>query len=179
MLENEPKRSKPNEFESNKRRKCDMCDYEIPKGYRNYGKDSQRLMEKHFKSCLPRQTYKCSDCGEIFPKKQELINHMLSVHKKIKTYFDYKCPDCEMSFNKNYLRVKHIESDNHAKSLKMLKKVLECPYCTSSFIFEEKLRSHMKKGHGISEIGFKRIMKELSKQLPEISSSDDIETINI
>ena len=72
--------------------------------------------QKHFLACLKRQTYKCSDCKEIFSLKEDLISHMESVHGKKRQYFDYKCPDCDMSFPMYNSLTRHIKMGIHAGS---------------------------------------------------------------
>ena len=69
-------------------------------------------MQKHILTCMKRQTYKCSDCKEVFSLKKSLIGHMDSVHGKKRQYLDYKCPDCEKSFTSYGAMAKHIKMGN-------------------------------------------------------------------
>ena len=67
-----------------------------------------QVLKKHFESCHGGQKFICTDCGECFPIKQSLIEHMDSIHGKKKQYFDIKCPHCDFSSNSLWEIGKHV-----------------------------------------------------------------------
>ena len=94
-------------FNSLENRTCKFCNHVTPmhKSY-VYLRDK---IQTHNRACLKQQKFKCSDCGEIFSEKKDLIVHMEYIHDKKRRYFDYKCPDCDMSFTKYGSMANHVK----------------------------------------------------------------------
>ena len=94
-------------FNSLENRTCKFCNHVTPmhKSF-VYLRDK---IQTHNRACLKQQKFKCSDCGEIFSEKKDLIFHMEYSHDKKRRYFDYKCPDCDMSFTKYGSMANHVK----------------------------------------------------------------------
>ena len=91
---------KPKEVPKEILHMCDNCDFST-----NYENHLNNHLQK--KICL--RVYKCSDCTEAFSKKDELIKHMRSIHKKIRSYHEFKCPNCEFSALGKGSLTKHLQ----------------------------------------------------------------------
>ena len=65
---------------------------------------------KKAKICPPKMKhFKCSDCGEDYTQKEDLIEHMKSVHNKKRFYRHFKCLYCEYSGKFEKIITEHIE----------------------------------------------------------------------
>jgi hypothetical protein len=104
----------PGTFEGKTLVKCYYCGFE----------GTQYQYNQHIHICIERKKCRCSDCGEAFPEKQFLIEHMEYVHKKIRNFFDVKCPLCNFSSNERKSVNRHV-IDYHMNSNQMF----QCQIC--------------------------------------------------
>ena len=78
----------------------------------------------------------CSFCGKTFPKNQNLIIHVNTIHEKKKPF---KCDTCGKSFGTNQRLGSHIDSV-HSEN----KKQFPCSVCGKTYSRKDKLTSHFK-----------------------------------
>ena len=123
--------------------------------------------------------HSCSQCGERFRKKSNLLRHVQRVHEgKEKKEIDfqkiYKCSICSSSFTRNIILTDHMTTvhniEYHKCSKcdkrfrkkanllghvgrvhegKMKKKIYKCPICSSTFTRNMSLTKHMTTIHNI------------------------------
>ena len=81
----------------------------------------------------------CSYCGKTFPKNQNLITHVITIHEKKKPF---KCDTCGDCFGTNQRLGSHINSV-HAK----IKKQYPCSICDKKYCRKDRLSTHLKTIH--------------------------------
>ena len=78
----------------------------------------------------------CSDCGKVFSRKDHLKDHKLLAHSPDPP--EYKCDQCGRSFKQKQHLTRHVKEVHKGR-------IIECPYCKTTFSRQDKMDKHLKK----------------------------------
>ncbi|EDO35502.1 predicted protein, partial [Nematostella vectensis] len=86
-----------------------------------------------------RKVFQCVECGKEFPRKDSLVRHVKTVHRKEKlsTLLQrYKCKECRQCFHRyDYLQ-------RHIKVVHRRDRPFSCEHCDKSYGHMTDLRKH-------------------------------------
>ena len=115
-------------YEEKYQQKCDKC-----------GKKRKNL--KNHKCVLEggEKTFKCDECGKIYPKPDSLKYHIAVVHEG--TWKDKICPSCGKAFHMNNVLQHHIAFVHEGK------RNHQCESCGKAFVLPQQLKKHIFEKH--------------------------------
>ena len=126
--------------ESENLEKCFICQHISP---------NKHALRRHFQRMHPNEplfesvSFKCSDCGLLFPQRQLLTNHIKVEHQKAITYQCAYCP--EQLENKKALQ-SHV--NQHKKGNPKEQDVMfVCDVCEKEFSSKKALKTHFSSSH--------------------------------
>ena len=112
--------------------------------------------------------HSCSQCGERFRKKSNLLGHMRRIHEGKTKKKIYKCSICSSTFTRNMSLTNHmatihnidyqcticneafktnVKLTRHLKLKHNVRKSFDCPRCDSTFSVRNSLKTHIARVH--------------------------------